>query len=59
LLRRNGSSACSGQIVGIISRANLVRVMAAIDRGPANGGAGNDRGIPAELLTERDGRELA
>jgi CBS domain-containing protein len=48
-----------GQLVGIISRANLVRALAAIDRELATGVAGNDRDIRARLLTELNGREWA
>jgi CBS domain-containing protein len=46
-----------GQLVGIISRANLVRALAAIDREPATGG--DDRDIRAKLLTELKGRKWA
>jgi len=42
-----------GRLVGIISRANLVRALAAIDREPATGVTG------AKLLTELNGREWA
>ena len=48
-----------GQLVGIISRANLVRALAAIDRPPATVVAGDDRDIRAKLLTELNGREWA
>src|SRR5215471_12390610 len=46
-----------GRLVGIISRANLVRALAAIDRAPDTGVAGSDRDIRAKLLTELNGRE--
>jgi CBS domain-containing protein len=45
-----------GRLVGIISRANLVRALAAIDR---EAGTGDDRDIRAKLLTELNGREWA
>jgi CBS domain-containing protein len=48
-----------GQLVGIISRANLVRALAAIDREPATSATGDDRDIRAKLLTELNGREWA
>jgi CBS domain-containing protein len=48
-----------GKLVGIISRANLVRALAAIDREPATGVAGDDRDIRARLLAELNGREWA
>ena len=48
-----------GQLVGIISRANLVRALAAIDREPTVGATGDDRDIRAKLLTELNGREWA
>ena len=48
-----------GRLVGIISRANLVRALAAIDREPATGVTGDDRDIRAKLLTELNGREWA
>jgi len=43
---------------GILSRANLVRAVAAIGREPATGG-GDDREIRAKLLAELNGREWA
>ncbi len=48
-----------GQLVGIISRANLVRALAAIDREPGTGVAADDRDTRAKLLTELNGREWA
>jgi CBS domain-containing protein len=48
-----------GMIVGIVSRANLVRALAAIDREPATGVTGDDRDIRARLLAELNGREWA
>ena len=48
-----------GRLVGIISRANLVRALAATDREPGTGVAGDDRDIRAKLLTELNGREWA
>jgi CBS domain-containing protein len=48
-----------GQLVGIISRANLVRAVAAIDHEPATGAASDDREIHAKLLAELNGREWA
>jgi len=48
-----------GMLVGILSRANLVRAMAAISREPATGAAGGDREIRAKLLAELNGREWA
>ena len=48
-----------GMLVGILSRANLVRAVAAISREPATGAAGNDRQIRAKLLAELNGREWA
>lgn len=48
-----------GVLVGIISRANLVRALAAIDREPAIGVASDDREIRAKLLVELNGREWA
>ena len=48
-----------GRLVGIISRANLVRALAAIDREAGTGVAGDDRDIRAKLLTELNGREWA
>lgn len=48
-----------GMLVGIVSRANLVRAVAAIDREPATGAAGGDREIRAKLLAELNGREWA
>lgn len=47
----------NGTLVGILSRANLVRALAAIDREPAT--AGDDREIRAKLLAEFNGREWA
>ena len=48
-----------GMLVGILSRANLVRAMAASSREPATGAAGGDREIRAKLLAELNGREWA
>ena len=48
-----------GMLVGILSRANLVRAVAAIDREPETGAAGGDREIRAKLLAELNGREWA
>lgn len=48
-----------GMLVGILSRANLVRAVAAISREPAAGAAGGDREIRAKLLAELNGREWA
>jgi CBS domain-containing protein len=48
-----------GMLVGILSRANLVRAVAAIDREPATGAAGGDREIRAKLLADLNGREWA
>ena len=48
-----------GMLVGILSRANLVRAVAAISREPATGAAGGDREIRAKLLAELNGREWA
>ena len=47
-----------GMLVGILSRANLVRAVAAIDRESATAAAG-DREIRAKLLAELNGREWA
>ena len=46
-----------GKLVGIISRANLVRALAAANFAPAAEAATNDRTIRANLLAELDGRE--
>jgi CBS domain-containing protein len=48
-----------GMLVGILSRANLVRAVAAIGREPATGAVGGDREIRAKLLAEVNGREWA
>jgi CBS domain-containing protein len=48
-----------GMLVGILSRANLVRALAALGREPAIGAAGGDREIRAKLLAELNGREWA
>jgi CBS domain-containing protein len=48
-----------GMLVGIVSRANLVRAVAAIDRELATGAAAGDREIRAKLLAELNGREWA
>jgi len=48
-----------GMLVGILSRANLVRAVAAIGREPATGAPGGDREIRAKLLAELNGREWA
>jgi CBS domain-containing protein len=46
-----------GMLIGILSRANLVRAVAAIGREPATGAAGGDREIRAKLIdrTQRTG----
>ncbi len=44
-----------GSLVGIVSRANLVRALAAAPRGAA--GADDDRGIRARLIAELSGKE--
>jgi hypothetical protein len=46
-------------LVGTLSRANLVRAVAANGREPATGAASGDREIRAKLLAELDGREWA
>jgi CBS domain-containing protein len=46
-----------GMLVGIVSRANLVRAVAAIDREPATGAAAGDREIRAKLLAALNGRQ--
>jgi CBS domain-containing protein len=48
-----------GMLVGILSRANLVRAVAATGREPTTGAAGGDREIRAKLLAEFNGREWA
>jgi CBS domain-containing protein len=48
-----------GMLVGIVSRANLVRAVAAISREPATSAAGGDREIRARLLAGLNGREWA
>ncbi|MBV8336046.1 MAG: CBS domain-containing protein, partial [Alphaproteobacteria bacterium] len=48
-----------GMLAAILSRANLVRALAAIGREPATGTAGSDREIRAKLLAELNGREWA
>jgi CBS domain-containing protein len=45
-----------GQLVGIISRANLVRALASIQSAPA-AAAEDDRSIRAKLMSELNGRE--
>lgn len=47
----------NGTLVGILSRANLVRALAAIDGEPTT--AGDDREIRARLLAELNGLEWA
>jgi CBS domain-containing protein len=46
-----------GKLVGIISRANLVRALAAAKSALAAGGADDDRTIKDKLLAELNGRE--
>jgi CBS domain-containing protein len=46
----------SGQLVGLISRANLVRALAATKSAPA-AAAEDDRSIRTKLMTELNGRE--
>jgi CBS domain-containing protein len=46
------------KIAGIISRANLVRALAAVDHEPATG-VGDDRSIRTKVLTEFNGRDWA
>ena len=46
-------------LVGTLSRANLVRAVAANGREPATGAASGDREIRAKLLAELNGREWA
>ncbi len=41
-----------GKVVGIVSRANLVRALAAASGAPTPGGGDNDRAIRARLLAE-------
>jgi CBS domain-containing protein len=48
-----------GKVIGIISRANLVRVLAAIKSEPATGSDTNDRKIREALLTELRGQAWA
>ena len=48
-----------GVLVGIITRANLVRALGAANFAPAAEAATNDRTIRANLLAELDGREWA
>ena len=50
---------CDGMLVGTLSRANLVRAVAANGREPATGAASGDREIRAKLLAELNGREWA
>src|SRR5579875_673909 len=47
----------AGRLVGIISRANLVRALAAAGGAPAAAGESDDRAIHARLLAELNGRE--
>jgi CBS domain-containing protein len=46
-----------GKLIGILSRANLVRALAASKTEPEAGVAGDDRAIHANLLKELDGRD--
>lgn len=48
---------CDGKLVGIVSRANLVRALAATASEPA--GEGDDRSLRAKLLAELGGQEWA
>lgn len=48
-----------GRLVGIISRANLVRALAATPSAEASEAAGGDRDIRARILAELKGREWA
>ena len=48
-----------GKLVGIISRANLVRALAAVPSAPAAAPAADDRAIRANILAELNGREWA
>ena len=48
---------CDGKIIGIISRANLVRALAATRSDPASEIDNDDRTIREELLTELMGQE--
>jgi CBS domain-containing protein len=48
-----------GKLVGIISRANLVRALAATRSEPATEVATNDHAIRAKILAELEGREWA
>lgn len=48
-----------GNLVGIVSRANLVRAVAASGRTASPGGEANDRGIREQLLSELRGQEWA
>ncbi|HZU90596.1 MAG TPA: CBS domain-containing protein, partial [Stellaceae bacterium] len=48
-----------GRLVGIISRANLVRALAAAPSGTVTAAEGDDREIRAKLLAELNGREWA
>jgi CBS domain-containing protein len=49
----------AGRLVGIISRANLVRALAAAGGAPAAAEESDDRAIRARLLAELNGREWA
>ena len=48
---------CDGKLVGIISRANLLRALAATKSDPAADAADDDRTIRAKLLAELMGQE--
>ncbi len=48
-----------GKLVGIISRANLVRALAAAKSEPASAGESDDRTIRQKLLAELQGQEWA
>jgi CBS domain-containing protein len=48
-----------GQVVGIISRANIVRAVGATKRAPPREGEGDDRAIRSRLLTELGREEWA
>ena len=48
-----------GKLVGIVSRANIVRAFAVTKSAPAPGGDADDRSIRHKLLTELQGQEWA
>ena len=48
-----------GKVVGIVSRANLVRALAATKSQPETGSDADDRTIRRRLLTELQGQEWA